>query len=266
MVKKTVRKTRKNSRISVPEIKSFGKKDFSAYYTPVMVVLLIVASFYVGRLSSQIDALKNGTAGVGTVAAPAAQAPVAGQRKLDVPSLKERAKRLGLDENKFNQCLDNGTYAARVAAEQKEGEALGVSGTPSFFINGIMLVGAQPQSSFETIIDAELKNGTGDVAAKGLGEPGVRNKLSLTEGYLRGEKNAKLKIVEFTDFECPFCERAFPTVAAIEEKYKGKISLEYKSFPLSFHAQAQKAAEAALCAGDQGKFWEMHDDLFAPAK
>lgn len=265
MVKKSVRKTRTNSRISLPEMKSYAKKDFSAYYTPVMVVLLIVASFYVGRLSSQVEALKKGTAGVGA-AVPTAQAPIAGQRNLDVPSLKERAKKLGLDESKFNQCLDNGTNAARVAAEMQEGSSLGVSGTPSFFINGVMLVGAQPQSSFESIIDAELKDGTGDKVAATLGESGTRVKLALAPSYVRGDKNAKVKIVEFTDFECPFCERAFPTVAAIEEKYKGKVSLEYKSFPLSFHPLAQKAAEAALCAGEQGKFWEMHDELFAVAK
>ncbi|HCQ31103.1 TPA: hypothetical protein DIU27_01805 [Candidatus Collierbacteria bacterium] len=129
-----------------------------------------------------------------------------------------------------------------------------------------MLVGAQPQTSFESVIDAELKDGTGDKAAAALGEDGKRLKLNLTKSYVTGAANAKIKVVEFTDFECPYCERAFPTVNAIMEKYKGKISLEYKSFPLSFHPSAQKAAEAALCAGEQGKFWEMHDDLFAPAK
>lgn len=239
-------------------------QDLSRFYPPVMVVLLLVAAFYIGRLSSQVDGLKK-VAGTETTA-PTAQAPAAPERKLDIASLKERAKKLGLDTTKFDTCLDGGTTAARVASEQKEGAALGVSGTPSFFINGVMVVGAQPQSSFESIIDAELKNGGGPAAAKALGEAGTRVKLSLADGYLTGDKNAKIKIVEFTDFECPFCERAFPTITAIMKKYAGKISLEYKSFPLSFHPSAQKAAEAALCAGEQGKFWEMHDDLFTPVK
>lgn len=239
-------------------------KDFTKFYVPVMVVLLIVGAFYIGRLSSQIDGLKNNVAETDTTAPAAPAAPSAGERKLDLASLKERAKKLGLDTGKFDQCLDGGAMAKRVGDEQKEGAALGVSGTPSFLINGILIVGAQPQSSFESIIDAELKNGGGPEAAKALGEAGTRNKLNLAESYVTGEKNAKIKMVEFTDFECPFCERAFPTVNAIMEKYKGKISLEYKSFPLSFHPNAQKAAEAALCAGEQGKFWEMHDDMFAP--
>ena len=69
--------------------------------------------------------------------------------------------------------------------------------------------------------------------------------------------------MEYTDFECPFCERAFSTIEALMKKYEGKISLEYRSFPLPFHPLAPKAAEGALCAGDQGKFWEMHDAMFS---
>ncbi|HBC45355.1 TPA: hypothetical protein DCZ81_04260 [Candidatus Collierbacteria bacterium] len=243
-------------------------KDFTKLYTPFMVVLLIAASFYIGRLSSQVDGLKKGGSGGDTIVPsdPAAAQAAPGDRNLDVASLKEKAKSLGLNADKFNSCLDGGTMAPRVATEQKEGSSVGVSGTPSFLINGILIVGAQPQSTFETIIDAELKNGGGPEAAKALGEAGTRNTLNLADSYVIGEKNAKIKMVEFTDFECPFCERAFPTVNAIMEKYKGKISLEYKSFPLSFHPLAQKAAEAALCAGEQGKFWEMHDGMFAPAQ
>lgn len=242
-------------------------KDFTKFYVPVMVVLLIVGAFYIGRLSSQVDGLKNNATGADTTApAPAGNQPAAGERKLDVASLKERAKSLGLDTGKFDQCLDGGTMAKRVSDEQKEGASVGVSGTPSFLINGILIVGAQPQSTFETIIDAELKDGSGDKASATVGGDGKRLKPNLADSYVTGEKNAKIKIVEFTDFECPFCERAFPTITAIMEKYKGKISLEYKSFPLSFHPLAQKAAEAALCAGEQGKFWEMHDGMFEPAK
>ncbi|OIN92740.1 hypothetical protein AUJ42_00210 [Candidatus Collierbacteria bacterium CG1_02_44_10] len=245
------------------------KIGLQTIYTPVLVLLLIVAAFYVGRLSSQVEGLKNNVIGTDTTAPDPAgnqAVPVVGERKLDVASLKARAKNLGLNTGKFDQCLDSGTTAAKVSAEQKEGGALGVSGTPSFLINGILLVGAQPQSSFESVIEAELKDGTGDKAAAALGEDGKRLTLKLADSYVDGPANAKIKMVEFIDFECPYCETAFPTVKAVMDKYKGKISLEYKSFPLSFHSSAQKAAEAALCAGEQGKFWEMHDDLFAAAK
>lgn len=234
------------------------------YYAPVMMALLVVASFFLGRLSLEVTYLKNGQGtqakAVGDSVVPTPEPA----RKLDVPSLKVHAKNLGLDSGTFDTCLDGGKYAQQVADEASFGQGLGVSGTPTFFINGLMIVGAQPQTSFEAIIDAELKNGGGAAEAKKLGEDGARKKITYGNGYVTGAKDAKIKIMEFTDFECPFCERAFPTIQALMQKYEGKISLEYRSYPLPFHPLAQKAAEAALCAGDQGKFWEMHDKLFIP--
>lgn len=83
------------------------------------------------------------------------------------------------------------------------------------------------------------------------------------EGFSKGEAGAPITIVEFSDFECPFCGRAEEAVKKVMEAYKGKVRLVYRDFPLPFHAKAQKASEAALCAGEQGKYWEMHETLFA---
>lgn len=79
----------------------------------------------------------------------------------------------------------------------------------------------------------------------------------------RGPADAAVTIVEFSEYQCPFCARVTPTLKALEQKYAGKIRLVFKDFPLQNHAQAPKAAEAAHCAGDQGKYWELHDRLFA---
>ncbi len=81
--------------------------------------------------------------------------------------------------------------------------------------------------------------------------------------HVRGNFDAPVTLVEFSDFECPFCERVFPTLNKILSDYQGKVRLVYKYFPLNFHPNAQKAAEAAECASEQGKFWEYHDKLFA---
>jgi protein-disulfide isomerase len=78
----------------------------------------------------------------------------------------------------------------------------------------------------------------------------------------RGNPKAPVTIVEFSDFQCPYCVRARPTVARVREVYGDRIRWVFRHFPLDFHAQAQKAGEAAACAGDQGKFWEMHDLLW----
>jgi protein-disulfide isomerase len=83
------------------------------------------------------------------------------------------------------------------------------------------------------------------------------------EGFAKGEAKAPITIVEFSDFECPFCSRAEDSVKKVLAEYKGKVRLVYRDFPLPFHSRAQKASEAALCAGDQGKYWEMHEKLFA---
>lgn len=70
-------------------------------------------------------------------------------------------------------------------------------------------------------------------------------------------------IVEYSDFECPFCARALPTLEQVKNTYGDMVVIEYKHFPLSFHPNAQKAAEASECARDQGEFWPYHDILFA---
>lgn len=96
--------------------------------------------------------------------------------------------------------------------------------------------------------------------------PEVERKEVAATGPARGPENAPVTIVEFTDFQCPFCARALPTIEQIHEEYGDKVRIVFRNFPLEFHANAQKAAEAAQCARDQGKFWEMHNVLFAHQK
>ena len=79
-----------------------------------------------------------------------------------------------------------------------------------------------------------------------------------------GNPKAPVTIVEFSDFQCPYCQRAAPTLRQLHEKYGDKVRVVWKDFPLTrIHPEAHKAAEAAHCAGDQGKYWAFHDRLFA---
>ncbi|HZY60732.1 MAG TPA: thioredoxin domain-containing protein [Candidatus Binataceae bacterium] len=78
-----------------------------------------------------------------------------------------------------------------------------------------------------------------------------------------GPSNAPITIVEFSDYQCPFCQRAEESVKEVLKKYGDKVRLVYMDFPLPMHPNAMGAAQAARCAGDQGKYWEYHDALFA---
>lgn len=81
---------------------------------------------------------------------------------------------------------------------------------------------------------------------------------------VKGQRGAKVKVVEFADFECPYCSRAADAMKLVSQKYGDKIEVSYRHFPLrSIHPNAQRAAEVASCAGEQGRFWEMHDELYA---
>jgi len=97
-------------------------------------------------------------------------------------------------------------------------------------------------------------------------ETGDVTKLSpvTNADNIRGGKNAKVTLIVVSDFQCPYCQRHETTMAQLLKDYGDKIRVVWRNMPLtSIHQYAQKAAEAAECAGEQGKFWEMHDKLFA---
>ena len=96
-------------------------------------------------------------------------------------------------------------------------------------------------------------------------QPTVDMELLIDDDDVKGDKDAPVTIVEWSDFECPFCGRFYSqTLKQIDEEYiqTGKVKFIYRDFPLTSHQNAQKAAEAAECAGEQGKYWDMHDTLF----
>jgi protein-disulfide isomerase len=82
-------------------------------------------------------------------------------------------------------------------------------------------------------------------------------------GPSRGPANAPVTIVEFADFQCPYCARILPALDQLMQSYGDKVRLVYRQFPLTIHNNAEIAARASLCANEQGKFWEMHDGMFA---
>jgi len=97
-------------------------------------------------------------------------------------------------------------------------------------------------------------------------DPNRRYSVDTAGSPSRGNPDAKLAIVEFSDFQCPFCSRVTPTLEQIEREYGDDVRIVFKHLPLSMHPQAPAAHAAAEAAHRQGKFWEMHDLIFADQK
>lgn len=86
--------------------------------------------------------------------------------------------------------------------------------------------------------------------------------INVAKAYTKGSQDAPVVFVEFADYECPYCQKVNPQLQQLKKEYGDKVALVYKDFPLPMHHGSEKAAEAARCAGEQGKFWDYHDVLF----
>lgn len=129
-------------------------------------------------------------------------------------------------------------------------------------IAGVLIAGAvvfNKSGSKTEDIKGEAKQGV-EEEAKVDGDEIVD--VSIDDDAIRGDEKAKVTIVEFSDYECPFCVKAEATMKKILENYKGKVRWVYRDFPMTYHKNAQLAAEASEAAHKQGKYWEYHDMLF----
>jgi len=122
-------------------------------------------------------------------------------------------------------------------------------------------------------LNAEIKLLRSTVAAlaatqssSNLPPPIVSSEIELGDSFVLGDQNATVAVIDFTDFQCPFCKRAYDqTFSQLRAKYidTGKLKYAVRDFPLSFHGQAHGAAVAARCAGEQSAYWSMRDRLFS---
>lgn len=256
----------KQKKINISQVSNYNSSvnnKLIYFMMGIITLFLVFLTIKVLKLEKQLATGTTGTA-------------VQQKSLISVKKLKEYAKEIKLDTKKFNKCLDEDVKKDLVKKDADYGSSLGVQGTPGFFVNGKFLAGAFPYQYFKEIIDKEL-NGTSSQNCTDYStdlqqycsDPQnqafnpVPKEINLSGTQAIGPKNAKVELVEFSDFECPFCARAYPTVKQILKDYKDQVKFYYKQFPLNqIHPNAQKAAEASLCAADQGKFWEYHDKLF----
>ena len=207
-------------------------------------------------------------------------------RELEREHLEGHAREVGLNLGRFRRALDEETHRAAIEEDMALARRLGATGTPTFFVNGVKLVGAQPLERFVELVDARLADARERVAAgtsrRRLYETVIADGIADVEQWragsvapiriavpewapTRGADNGAITIQVFSDFECPFCARVRPTVDRLLEEYPSQLRIVWRHHPLPSHAHAALAAEAAAEVQAQGgddAFWAYHDLLF----
>ena len=185
----------------------------------------------------------------------------ANHNNIKLPDLLLYAQQLHIDVPRFQKALESGRFRQVIDDDAAMARGLGITATPTFFINGQQLIGQQSVEKLNATIDAALNPGRSAIAAA----PGTVSidKLNLSRAPVRGQEQAPVTIIEFSDLQCPFCARVTPTLRELMKQYPDQVRWVFKSFPLGFHADSPVAHAAALAAERQGKFWEMHDLIFA---
>jgi protein-disulfide isomerase len=217
----------------------------------------------------------------------------ANQRDLSPERYEQWARELGLDVERFRRDFGHGVGRGRIEEDQALAARVGGQGTPTLFVNCRKVVGALPPETFRPIVEEELRKADA-LAKEGVKGAAVYERLcdanvraiaaapaaapppppapALDPAQLRaavrpddparGSARAAVTVLVFSDFECPFCSRAVPTLKQIESAYPEDVRIVWKHQPLPSHQHAMPAALAAEAARQQGKFWEMHDRLF----
>jgi protein-disulfide isomerase len=203
-------------------------------------------------------------------------------RALDDASLRKYAQDLGLDMARFDKDFIDPSVKQAIDKDVAESQRIGVTGTPTFFVNGYQV----PSLDIDTLSKmVEAARSGGDVGAsvaeirqkqaqqeaeyrkqvadQQAAEASRVHDIDISGSPVRGDAKASVTIVEFSDFQCPYCASSEALIKQVLDAYPGKVKLVYKHLPLvSIHPNARPAALAAAEAMEQGKFWEMHDKLF----
>ena len=185
---------------------------------------------------------------------------MANQRQVEQSDFVRQAEALGLDVGAFTAALEDGRYRGPIQADLQRAESLGIGGTPTILVRGRKLVGVQSLEILQAAIDGTLpEEGTRSEPRIDTAAGAVDFDLSTTP--MRGSPTAPVTIVQFSDFQCPFCRTAAPVLEQLMRAYPGRIRWAFKHFPLDMHPQAPLLHVAAEAAGRQRRFWEMHDAI-----
>lgn len=247
-----------------------------AFLTPGAILLgacIIAAAVFITNSSDDDGASSSpGDDAVATEATPASGGDAPATL---LAALNSYAEDLDLDADAFDQCLADTDRAQPIGAHLEVGNALGVTGTPTFFINDKMIVGAQPTEIFLEVIERELDGPPASideysesVQALAATDPPrfamTGEDVDVSGAEVHGDSDAPVMVAEFSDFQCPFCQRwVQQSMEPVRDVLGDDVGFAFMHFPIAqIHPNAPYASFAAICAGEQDSFWEMHDLLF----
>ncbi|MEK9176647.1 MAG: thioredoxin domain-containing protein [Patescibacteria group bacterium] len=216
-------------------------------FTSILVVFCIAISFLLGILITEVYHLKN-----------ASVTSEIGQQ--ETPKPLHVAESIGMDADKFKSCLESGKYKDKVDQDLALGQQAGVDGTPVTFVNGSPISGAIPWADFKESLDQIIADPTTPLPSI---TPTTAD-ISKSSFPVMGDANALVTVVEFADFQCPFCEQWFKDIESnlIKDYVKtGKVKFIFQNYAF-LGPDSITAAEGSYCANEQGKFWEYHDFLY----
>jgi protein-disulfide isomerase len=190
------------------------------------------------------------------------------------PELLTFAEQLGLNMNQFTSCVESDKYIDEVRENALNGSNRGVQATPTFFVNGVMVRGAQPYSVFEQYIEQAIEGTLPEPEPQQPVQPEPPQQqipdtpeiIDFTvEGPMLGSDEAQISISDFSSYQCPFCQRFhMQTLPSLRTEYidEGVVRMYARDFPLSMQPNSAPAANAAHCAGDQDAYFEYQSMLY----
>jgi protein-disulfide isomerase len=232
-----------------------------------LLVLLVLSAFYIGSLQQKVRSLQERLGQNPSQVAQGSRDQGDEIAAANTETATERMNRilggLGIDANEFATCVTSEEAANFVKDQAATGSAVGVNGTPGNFLldtqtrQVIEIAGAQPLTNVENAYESLLA---------GEGDDSIDLEGIFPSDFVRGDRNARVLLIEYSDYDCPFCIRFHNTAIQLIEKYAGQIAWIYRQFPLdSLHPDARIKSQGAYCAGKLGgndAFWAFSDAMF----
>ena len=250
----------------------------------ITTISLMAVSFIAGMYWSNMKATNNDISGDAALPTQPAAEAVKKDTSGVAAELSSLVKSSGIDEQAYANCVNSGETKSMVMQDESSGKKAGVTGTPgNILFNeeadlGVLIPGAYPLEIVKDFADILLKADSAALDSQ-IAEileqsPGSRvAKVTSAEvtpisdsDYVKGPADAKISLIEYSDYDCPFCVRFHTTAKQFVEEYNGQAKWTYRQFPLDqLHPNARAKSEAALCVGKvagQDAFWAFSDALF----